>query len=169
MKKLFRQVTSIVLPNLFIITTFNSCSENTILNGIPETTNSTIIYTNKQYLNNTIIWHSNGISITAKQERFVWADLTACLQFDCVNNILIKFDAWTNADSTDYVSLLKVDCGLNNLLYKTGGLFINGHHILHIENFQNDLIRFYISLWTDDARCGSSAILYISNVRIYRY
>lgn len=160
-------VKSIVIS--FFLSSLYSCSDNfnpagNSENIMPGSGNSVNLSVKK-----TLLWENNGINIYARGERLVNSEVIAEFQCSRQKNLLISFDACTNADTTSYVSQLTVENGQNVLLLEGGEMYINRHHDIILSDSGIHTIRFYISLWCDEIEFNSSAKLCISNLKVYSY
>ena len=117
----------------------------------------------------SLLWSNPGLSIVAKGERFVCANADLLHTFDGDHNILVSYDGWATPDTSCYISSVFIKLDNINLHIDIGATYINGHHEYELGNIHGERLRFAIMLWYDDDECNSSAMMKISDVKVYSY
>lgn len=115
----------------------------------------------------SLLWEHKGISVNASGQSFVYNDLYVYHNPIFRTGVEIYFTGWTDADTTSYISLLTIQNNGETIFMESGGLYINGNHVLYLNNIEPGNLRFYISLWCDDIECNSKAGLEISKIKLY--
>jgi hypothetical protein len=154
---------------IIILSTFSGCSEyqnpaESVATSLQiETETSSNIKSYKK-----LIWKHDGIAVEARGEHIVYADVYCDLRNSDRSKVLVTFDSWTDADTTSYISNLLIECEGQTLFFESGGMYINRHHEILLENSGSMNLRFYISLWCDEVECNSTASLRISKINVYK-
>ena len=119
--------------------------------------------------NLTLLWSNPGLSIEAKGERSVNANTDFLNEFDGEHNIRVSYDGWATPDTSCYISSVFISLDNINLQIDIGAQYINGHHEYALGNISGERLRFAVMLWCDDDICNSSAIMKISDIKVYSY
>ena len=168
-----------IISTLILIAVFIGCSDNPINTNMIGHRNISDNQLNQHLSNSqnelntnsnlTLLWSNPGLSIEAKGERSVYANTDFLNEFDGEHNIRVSYDGWATPDTSCYISSVFISLDNINLQIDIGAQYINGHHEYALGNISGERLRFAVMLWCDDDICNSSAIMKISDIKVYSY